>query len=248
MRYLRVFVFVISVLYSFQSFAQPWSANKIGLDSSVPLPWTPLKVVKNDQGIIVKCWGRSYYFDGRGLLTQIVAQDQKILSQPLSFVVDNYKQNTSSFKIVKISEAEVVLQNTINYRDKGLLTLNISISYDGLVYYKLKYQSNQLSRQTLKISIPIANNIAKYIHRPADPSLNKTGSWKTGLLSEVMGVVDYSAYMSYFWIGDQNSGLTWFMESPINWPNYKAQDAVEITRTKYGTKAILNLGNKNQYK
>jgi len=58
----------------YKGFGYPWENNDLGIDRTVPKPWTPVEV----EGKTLRVWGRSFQY-GKGVLPeQIVTQGQEL--------------------------------------------------------------------------------------------------------------------------------------------------------------------------
>ncbi|GAB3421211.1 hypothetical protein GCM10027516_18360 [Niabella aquatica] len=230
-------------------FAQPWKGNKLGVDNKVPYPWVPLSLIETTGGFQVNCWGRLYIFDNISMLNNVSVLNDAILQQPVSLVCNNLSNwQPISKKIVKRAQNEVQLEIISSLKTKNgnviRSKINVAISYDGLLFYKVDLSGPELNKEAIVLRIPLKKNLATLIHRWNYASVNNKQWWVSGKFPQKEQI----SYIPYFWIGNSEKGLFWFAESPNNWPNWNNKNAIEFNGAEAAdvSSVVLKLANEGQ--
>ncbi|HJN15505.1 MAG TPA: DUF6067 family protein [Armatimonadota bacterium] len=219
----------------------PWLGNQIGLEDKVLPPWTPVEV--DGQG--VSCWGREYTLADTSLLEQVRSSDAPLLARPVNVRVaagGDAVRWVSGEHTREVSEAKTRLTSTGEFAGRLAerdvrLGVRRTVEYDGLMLVELWVPENvDLGADEVSIEIPLEGRRVIYRHRWAP-------SWAgvTGDLPQGDGPVDQSAFIPYYWLGDNDRGLFWFCESDEMWPNGEAANAVEVVRSEEEVVLRLNI-------
>ena len=221
-----------------------WMGNKLGEEDKVLPPWTPMHVKNVANGVDVSCWGRTYQFHGAPLPTQIISQNQPMLSRPVSLkVLSGAKElqwQNGKINVIKSTPTHVDLQGFADANTpvgKVLLTTSIHLEYDGLATLSLHLQKPaNWQPDTVSLEIPMQQKYALYYHRAAN-------AWNspTGLVPAGNGVVDQTSFQPFSWLGDDTRGLFWFCESGEFWPNFQDENALQIVRDDNSVSIQANL-------
>lgn len=202
---------------------------------------------KMDNQIIVNCWGRKYIFNGTIFPTQIISQDEKILSSPIRlnifFKNKILKWENNSIKEVSNRNGLIILEgNSISDNGFGQIQLQskIIMEPDGLMQISLTINSQKSwNPGSVVIDIPYKTNAAKYYFKWVQNSHSKY----SGIISDHLGIQIENKYTPYFWVGDNKKGLYWFCENTYRWPNSKNNSAIQIIKTQSQIIQRLNIGN-----
>ena len=114
-----------------------WLGNKIGLDHTVPPPWTPVKV----QGNRVACWNREYTFNGTPFPSVVEIGADSILASPIRLGGRAngreiaWSKGEIEFVEKRRDQARFKVENTF-----GPLTLQsqVTTEFDGMIRLDLK--------------------------------------------------------------------------------------------------------------
>jgi hypothetical protein len=214
-----------------------WLGNGLGMEDKVLPPWTPLEA----DGTEVRCWGRSYEFEGL-LPSQVTTAGAEVLSRPIALSVgaggETAEWREQSARSLRSSPTKADLEA------EGVAALNdasvrfraaVHAEYDGFVLIELTCDDPaNLPAEELSLEIPVKARNAIYRHRYAATWIPTSGNVPAG-----EGVVDRSAWIPFAWLGDNDRGLFWCVESDEGWPNGQAENAFEIVRQ--GDEIVMRL-------
>jgi hypothetical protein len=215
----------------FQSFAE---AEWLGFEKrlrgqhAVMPPWTPVKV---GQGSIDTRM-QQYRFGPGPFPTQIIADGQPILSGPVDLQVtaNGARQSfTPAPRTVVAQEADIV---THQYKLTGKsldLQVRSSCEFDGMMRFDvdlLPKQGQTCTLSGLALEIPVRAEIA----------LMKLPFF-TGKQKETMFTIDCTvgdawadAFTPHMWVGNDDRGVAWFMESDAQFALKDESRAIELVR------------------
>lgn len=213
----------------------PWIGTSVGTEDVVLPPWTPMEL----HGTTVRCWGREYDFAQGPLPSGIVSGGEQLLTGPISLSVTaggkavvwqvDGPRSTLSEAGTRVDQQGRLSSDSIECR------VDSWCEYDGLLWTEISAQ-HAADVQRVSVEIPVRAPRAIYRHRYG-------AAWNTsevtGNLPEGTGVVEKSAFIPFYWLGDNDRGLFWFTESDEMWPNRAAENAVEVERR--GDTVILRL-------
>jgi hypothetical protein len=198
----------------FQHFAKPaWWRNTIGIDHSVPNPWTPVKAEVGKVTVL----GREYQWQG-ALPKQIVAQKQELLAAPITLTMSAGDASTDLGKL-PASEGERFpdMAKRSSEAKVGSVAAQLvpTTEFDGMQRYDLTLTPNGSAEvSSLQLEIPVKSQYAEFLvpsNGSNSPSLliPKEG-WKSGFMPQV-------------WVGNDDLGLAWFAESDEWWRPHDGQ-------------------------
>ncbi len=228
-----IILLILTILFNSSLKSQVWLNNKIGINDEVPLPWKPLKILHRNDDFIVKCWGRDYVFNPTVLLKQVVILGEPVLAQPIEFVINQHQLywNYPSLQVLskEKSKIQLLLQSKAQLANKATLTLKnyVDVYYDGLIYFKTYLSSNVALEHTIYLDFKLNKDLGKYINRYSNVANDSPLWWKADFFGN-----DNSAFIPYWWVGNQEKGIFWFTESPKTWYNYTDSRAIIFTKDK----------------
>lgn len=229
-----------------------WLGSQAGISDKVLPPWTDLKMDRMQNMVTVQPWGRSYEFNGKTLINQIVTKGVSMLKEPVQIhsVVDGkaVEWDKGAVEIVETTPAKISLIQT-SVSKKLKMTAKTTIEYDGMIRLDWKLEpteSMQLDEMTFKVSLDPQyakylyyiprhdNNIFPWYFEP-----DSTNRHRPGLLTRDRKM----GFTPILWFGDEERGLQWFAESDKNWYNNKPENAIEISKGNETVTLKLNLVN-----
>lgn len=225
---------------------QPFeTAPQVGLSDIIVPPFTAPVLAGDDASV----WGRTYHHSADGLMGQITAADKPLLAAPARFRV---RIGDEPLTALTGSAPELTSDgpNRINYAQsfsaQGLkLTVHGVLDYDGFYRFSVTMapEADQLLIHELRLDIPFRNDIAQLLEAAV--------TWRRnhGPQKEVMGVVDPKQGLlwdshtfpsrvgdrignmpPFFWIGDDDRGLTWSNASEQGMHNDENKAAAQLER------------------
>ena len=198
-------------------FAKPvakWLNSNAGVTDEVLPPWTPLEV----DGTTVKCWGREYHLDLGVLPSKIVTGGTQILQSPMYFqvtfadgksvrvnpAVKTVEKNKTGSKVTITAESKC---DTLQFAATGY------IEFDGMMYLQVEVTPLSSTQVTgLSLIMPLKAEHTKLKH-------SKDTKVKKGVSTVVQqdGWTWNGSNPYYMWVGDEDVGITWFMETQGPW-------------------------------
>lgn len=217
-----------------------WLDSNAGVTDKIPAPWTPVKAIPSNVGLLVRMSGRQYTFSGSPLPSKIETAGASILAGPVRFVA---KVNGRAVRfrsrddtVNDHSDSRVILRNTSRGGPLSLTATTV-IEYDGLmkIDWMLKPRRHiTLDSLTFEMPVKAAYGTLHYIdldyaHCPW--SVKNGGNIpKQGILVRFKPVA---------WVGDEERGLMWVCESDKNWYVQRQNEVLQIARE--GDQTVLRL-------
>lgn len=213
-----------------------WIGNHLGDSDIVLAPWTPMKLEKKAANYIqIECWNRQYIFRGTAYPSQIESDGNALLARPISLIVV-----TNDGKSVEWGGTEIsVIDSSPTHVDIETITratnipgvrqiVRFHVEYDGLMVMNMRLTLPPNLR-SVYFQIPVLANVAKYEHRWQSKFYGRNLT-----LSGKQGIIDSSAFLPFSWVGNNDIGLFWFCESPVDWPSWQDQQAYELVASSMG--------------
>lgn len=220
-----------------------WAGNRLGLDGSVPAPWTPVQVAGGPgQSPIVKTWGREYLL-GQGLCEQVTTQGVPLLAGPLQLRLTQ-PAGTASAKALTTTATRAVSKSAekatfVTQRPLGncILKTRTTCEFDGFTWYEIEIipPAGAAAVDALALEMPFAKEHATLFYSGIYyPSLdNGTGAIKPeGFKGD---------WRNWFWVGEERGGIEWFAEDNRGWQISKPKEALTITPGAQQTLVRLNI-------
>ncbi len=208
-----------------------WSGNTLGLADKVLPPWTPLRVVgaggmraKQGRPVTLGCWGRRYEFGG--LLRQVRSAGANLLARPVTLEAviggKTVTLSTAASRLEKATDTRATLSSTV--AAAGLkVTARHQVEYDGYTWTNLTVDpARPLRVGELRLTWRMPRAQATLMHADAFQWINNpAGSLKPEGWS--------SDFTHFFWLGNEERGLSWYAESPRGWRPSATKRAIEVT-------------------
>lgn len=197
-----------------------WFNTTAGLTDKVLTPFESIRL-KGDRA---KLWGRVLDFKGRLLPASILSQGAELLKAPINFTLRTGGRDVTPplkarlWDRSRLAVSHASDERTTEIRVRGETTLE----FDGCLKVAVEVAPQKRAEvELLTLDIPLRPEVAKYLHTCSatwgdtqSRAIPKDG-WK-------------SKFMPYVWVGDEDRGLAWFMESDEVFSNADTSSAIEI--------------------
>jgi len=190
----------------------PWLPKKTEWRAGRVLePWSPLK----RDGSMVVYWNGNVILPG-AFPGQITSRGEGVLAGPIRLVADE----PATWQAPTVTEEKPY---RVTVRGGGLLG-RLAASYetlmelDGLIRVDvaLSPPAGGAEIPSLAIEIPVRKAVATWYRNP------RCADWSGGELKE-------EHFQPYGWLGNEDRGLSWFMESDANWRVGKGRPYVTLS-------------------
>lgn len=206
--------------------ASAWLGNKLGVNHSVPSPWTPLKVEKNSVG----AWGREIKLAGSGFPEQIINQNKPMLVAPISLKVDLGDKKLVNFKHGKLEKLnsfddEAVFKGVSTLNDI-IVTTKATVEFDGFIKFELNISAKPgVKVKRLMLDCPFRPDlIGPYYISPFR-------GYSPSLIFDTWGSIKTQRgfkFYNYFTLAGTELSMNWSAESPEGWRLQKRKRALEV--------------------
>ncbi len=179
-------------------------------DDRIIPPFTPLEAAVSDNGMEVSMWGRNYSWRGSLLPVQLVSQNEKLLSAPISIEADGNAIKATAFKAgtVKPHRAEFSASAS---DEQCAVTSDGWVEYDGVNYNRMRLVARKdIAKVKVKVTIPLQN--ARFLHTSMEYF------WGNKITAAI--TPDFRREIGFFpvvWIGDHEKGVCVFTETRQGW-------------------------------
>ncbi|MDD4869173.1 MAG: DUF6067 family protein [Kiritimatiellae bacterium] len=212
-------------------------------DTAEPLklisPWTPVVTRTNASGVEVGVWGRMYKFAGGVLPNSIVTAGEEVLAAPIRLICQvsgkpvEWERGGS---FVFNADKDRAIVSSWQTCDELIVDTTTRVEFDGMMRVDLVVMPQRKKSpkiEKLWLEVPLKRAYAGlYQFWP--------GTWGTAKNS---GLVPETGMMLPFkpsvWLGWENGGLGWFMESDKNWLPKDPKQSIEIVAS--GDQTVLRL-------
>ncbi|MHB8972203.1 MAG: glycoside hydrolase domain-containing protein [Pirellulaceae bacterium] len=175
-------------------------------------PWTPLSL----QGSTVQYWNGEVALPTT-LPTQMKVAGQDILARPVCLVAEG----PCIWEAAKIQEQTPFCVCAGGVGKLGAITCSYQtlMEFDGLVRadFTLTPPADGADVDSLTLEIPLKSEVAKYYRNPVCREFDGQS-------------LDEKEFIPYAWLGNEQRGLSWFMESSANWRQGKDRPALTVRR------------------
>jgi len=173
-------------------------------------PWAPL--VRRES--VIRYWNGEVTMGGP-FPRQIAAQGQPLLAGPICLA----SGDSAEWESLRVSEEQphrIVIAGA-GKLGRFSVTYSTLIEFDGLVRtdFTLTPPPDGAELPSLTLEVPIRAEEARYYRNPT------CQSWDGRPLDE-------PEFLPYAWLGSEDRGLSWFMESAANWRQGKGQPAMTL--------------------
>ncbi|MBQ3289627.1 MAG: hypothetical protein IJH50_09490 [Kiritimatiellae bacterium] len=208
--------------------------QRIGLDHSVPSPWTPLEQDVGDP-LVFRILDRTYEFHDGVMPTRVVSRGKELIVQPPHLELNGEKV---VWKNTRVGEqhpdwVRILAEATVGgfkLRARGRFW------FDGFVEYGFDMEGDP-KRDTvvrsMKLKYSTPSEQAKFLFLPMPKS------WKDGRYDCRLGF-DFDNY-SLVWTVGTEVGLAWYRENDANWVENGTADNVHLVRGEKETSVEIDI-------
>ena len=153
----------------------PWENNRIGEDTAVPAPWTPVMV----SDATVRVLGREYDWTDSLFPARIMSKGHPLLAAPIRLTarVDGQDETLTADSVRVVRDGDTAATVTATGKLGPLTVKTIStVEYDGFIWTTLEFSAaRRVTVQRLALQIPFAPEAAR-LRNFADYKLLRTGA------------------------------------------------------------------------
>lgn len=231
----------------YRGFGYEWENNDLGMDHSVPEPWTAVAVA----GKAVSVWGKTFDFrSGRPWPDGIRSAGLELLARPIAV-----RLKTDSGPVAWDGAAQLGrdADDAAHIRWKGseaglAIEVAASVEFDGFLRtdIRLRPVAGPASIRELVVDIPFSGAIATYYNRGFSYDFvqqKKSPSWRAEL-GETAGRIAGNRrepFVFHYWIGNEHCGAEISIPSNYEWSTSKDGAALEVLAGKDATTLRLNM-------
>ncbi len=206
-----------------------WSGSKAGITDKVLPPYTPLI----REGEALRVLNRSYIFEDNGLPRSIEAAGKELLFSPVEMKISGLSSADTTFaRSIVMEKPERYIQLGKHSDGKLSCEIKTTLEYDGMSRYDIRLipAGKGISLQNLSLEIPLKAEHAGLFHYW--PGASGSGELKSAWTS---------AFKWILHLGDEDRGLTWFMESDEAFRLLDTGRAIEIIPDKERVLLRINI-------
>ena len=199
-----------------------WRGNRIGLERTVLPGFEPLKV----EGEALSCYGRQYTFASSPLPTSIRSAAGELLAAPVTLVatIDGHPVRwQGTVRLPAETDGYDARFSGTLAGDGVELQVEGEAGFDGLVRFEVRGAAAE-KLETLALELRLDPHEARFFHRSADFFA------VTRRIPATSGLCEKTAFLPFYWLGNDNRGLFWCCDTDRGWPNGTAPDACTIRR------------------
>lgn len=196
----------------------PWlPAQRDWRASKVLPPWTPLTRHEGpNQSHQIRSWNGEATLAGP-FLTQLNVRSQPVLAGPIR-IVASPAATWGEARVTEELPHRITLSGTGRIGDFAA-TYQTLMEFDGLLRTDLTLTPPPAGVEltSLVLEIPLRPEVARYYRNPV------CRPWDGQKLDE-------AEFLPYAWLGNEERGLSWFMESAANWCRAAGAPAMSLRR------------------
>ena len=203
-----------------------WRNTNAGVTDRVLRPWTPMEV----DGRRVRCWGREYDLGAGVLPAAIITGGAQILRQPIRLDVEladgTTHQINPTVQTLNGSDSKVTFTGSARCGDL-VFKADCYAEFDGMMLFEITVDPVRATEvRSLKLVMPFDGRYMTLRHRAGHKvtrgvsTIGREDGWQLR-----------HQHPDFMWIGDEDRGITWFMESQGPWPLDKGAHFTSLTRT-----------------
>ena len=189
------------------SWTPPWRGTTLGAEDEVPPPWT-----RPEAGVDgFRCWGRSYAFGGKGLVTSVVTSGKELLAAPVTVEMNG---RPLTFEVRRTAAGVSFADYELKATDADVpVTVRLKAEFDGFLWFDVTWGGADAKEvRDFKIHVPIKRELVIGYDRCRgtrdDTPLpaGTVGDWTFNPLKDPL-----------FWFGNDVLGLMGGIDSIRGW-------------------------------
>ena len=163
-------------------------------------PWTPL----TRENATIHYWNGEIALPG-ALPVQISSRDADVLAGPVQLLADDMPATWNAPAIAEDEPHRITLRGAGALKT-CTLSYSVAVEFDGLIRTDLVLTppADGMKLDSLSLQIPVPGPVAVWYRNP------KCVEWSGQSWRE-------ERFLPYGWLGNEDRGLSWFMESDANW-------------------------------
>lgn len=169
-------------------------------------------------------------FTQGALPAQISVAGKSFLNSPITLVISQNNQRivmaATNNTVEQQGASDVVTAQSQLIAGQTALQIKSTIERDGLITIELSSINGQSIPQDAELTVEIPLNASVFDYRIRWQNNNR--DLVETLKSSIN--IDSTAFVPYYWLGNNESGLFWFSDTSRNWPNALVDDAIRIDR------------------
>ncbi|MBQ7256297.1 MAG: hypothetical protein IJS60_01215 [Abditibacteriota bacterium] len=185
-----------------------WLNDPMGIEDTVPQPWTELKYDENKIEIL----GRSITFNNFGLPKSIVSRDNEILRDSIDFQIVSGKKDLTfepvkfGFKEKKKAEGTFISQSENEYFERQIES---KTEFDGAYTVSVKLKAKKdIKTDDIFLTIPMNKSVAKYMM-----GMGMQGGFRPLSYHWQWNIVRADQQL---WVGDVDAGFQLMLRHPFD--------------------------------
>ncbi len=209
--------------------------------ATVPDPWTPLEVHRDEKLLEVGVWGRVYQFPNSPLPASITSQGRSLLAEPIRLVgeTDSGRIEWTNAGLIPWEQKPEAATLLGWLSGEGLIVnFTLRAEFDGLIRIDMVLAPSPQPKRKLQrlwLEIPLTKEFAQLFHF-------WPGRWGSAFNS---GAVPQEGmrlgFKPVLWLGCEDGGLSVFAESDRGWLPQDPQAAIAILPETQATLLRLHI-------
>ena len=197
-----------------------WSGNALGVADRVLPPWTPLET--DAKASAIQCWGRRYEFGT--FIKQVRSAGADLLTTPVALeAVIGGKVVPISGPACRVEKASGTTATLVGQAEAAGLRAEVrhEVEFDGYTWTDLSVEPAQPTKvDELRLTWTMPKSQATLMHADQFKWVNTpSGSLPPEGLS--------SDFTHFFWLGNEDRGLSWYAERDRDWHAAKDKPALQ---------------------
>ena len=216
---------------------EKWRNNRLGLDDTVPSPWSPLALDGKSGSITGKMFALDFH---EALLPrQVFAEETPLLSRPVELSIDGKPLDLRGKGKVTLNTPGTIVFSAAARRKGFNITADVQVQFDGFTWIKLVLTPEKSATvRKMQLDFPFLPERARLFN-----SMNKF--YMTYTPGHCGKFAPYSMNLykrpPIMFVGDDNRGLQWFCEKLPHWHNARPDKALQLIPGKNENLLRLNL-------
>lgn len=215
-----------------------WENNKLGLDDTVPAPWTPVEVGDDKRSATV--WARTIAIGDDGLPARIVSRKRELLARPMRLVAQTTLSkragdktgNDTAARLTSSGDCAATWQATRRLADLKVETAT-RIEFDGFVMVTMTVSpiGGKATIEKLILEAPLRREAARLFSMDYPYDFIKMQAAGRAEVEETAGRIEDDRAMGFnnhVWVGDDEIGLEISSDTNLHWSSADSNASIRI--------------------